>query len=185
MIDVIIAIIFIVVLCVYLWLKQRYRYWENRQVPHLKPTSLIFGNESDAILGKLPLAENSLKHYNALAPHRFGGVYNFYKPLLYVRDPDLIKNILIKDFQYFLNRNPGLANEEDPLSLNLFNLMGEEWKVLRRKLSPTFTSGKMKIVFQLMKECAEDMGKILDKSAVIGEVVHVQDLMARYVKTLP
>jgi len=179
MIDLIILTVFTIIACGYLWLKQRYHFWENRRVPYLKPESLFFGNNGDVVSGKLSLAESTLKHYNGLAPHKFGGIYIFYKPLLYVRDPELIKNILIKDFNHFYDRSFDLAHEQDPLSLHLFNLAGEEWKILRHKLSPTFTSGKMKLLFGLMQECVQKLETIVEKSALDHEAIQVKDLMAR------
>lgn len=179
MFDFIIITIVTIVIGCYYWLKQRYQYWEILRVPYLKAESLLFGNEYEFAVGKIPAADNFVKHYNSLAPHRFGGVYHFFQPALYIRDPELIKNILIKDFHHFYDRSFDFANKEDPLSLHLFNLCGEEWKTLRNKLSPTFTSGKMKVLFEVMKECAENLKKIIDQSTMDQDEMEVSDLMAR------
>lgn len=173
------TIIFIVVLYGYLWVKRRYRYWENRKIPHLKPESLFFGNSYDVATGRLSTAEGICKNYENLAPHRFGGVYHFHQPVLYIRDPELTKNILIKDFHHFHDRNFNFTNERHPLSSHVFNLVGEEWKELRQKLSPTFTSGKMKMLFVLMKECVEKLEKIIDESTLEQKTINAKDLMTR------
>lgn len=180
MIEVIILTIVTILIGVYFWLKQRYQFWKNRGVPYLKPTSLIFGNNGDVVTGKLSLPANTLKIYNALAPNKFAGIYIFYKPILFVRDAELIKNILIKDFHHFSDRSFDFAHKQDPLSLHLFNLAGEEWKILRHKLTPTFTSGKMKLLFVLMNECVEKLGEIIKQSTLDREPIKVKDLMARY-----
>jgi len=171
--------IFTIIICGHLWVKQRFLYWEKRRIPYLKPNSLIYGNEYESIRGKISLPEGAAKHYNDLAPHRFGGTYHFYKPIFYVRDPELIRNILIKDFHHFHDHVLDLASKDDPLSLVLFNLNGEEWKTLRQKLTPTFSSGKMKLMFELMKECVEKMNSIIVESIPDDESLNVKDLMTR------
>lgn len=58
-----------------------------------------------------------------------------------MRDPALIQNILIKDFQYFTDHSVYHDEKNDPLSAHLFAIGGDAWKALRQKLSPAFTTG--------------------------------------------
>lgn len=44
------------------------------------------------------------------------GFYNFIQPAFVVIDPDLAKNILIKDFNNFVNRGTYVNEEDEPLS---------------------------------------------------------------------
>lgn len=179
MIELVIAVVFTVVALGYHWLRQRTLFWEKRQIPHLSPESLFLGNNWDVFWGRLSVTENIQRLYNALAPHPFGGIYFFSKPILLVRDPELIKKVLVKDFRYFPDRSGDIADERDPLSLHLVFLRGKKWSVLRQKLTPTFTSGKMKVLFNFVNECSEKLAEIVQKSALDRETVDVRDLMAR------
>lgn len=51
---------------------------------------------------------------------------------------------------------------------------------LRIRLTPTFTSGKMKYMFDLVKECAEEFQQSLLKSATAGESVDIKDCSVNY-----
>jgi cytochrome P450 family 6 len=48
------------------------------------------------------------------------------------------------------------------------------------KLTPTFTSGKMKMMFQTLVDCGLELGSILEKSASDEEVIEIKDILARY-----
>lgn len=180
MLGIIFVAIIFIVSSIYLLLKQRYQYWEKRGVPYLKPHNLICGNDYDLVLGKLSFPETILRNYKELAPHRIGGTFSFFHPVLYVRDPNLVKNILTKDFNHFADRSPEFCNRAEPLTMHLFNLCGDEWKLMRAKLTPTFTSGKMKMMFGLVNECADQLRLCVDLKITRGETVEVKDIMARY-----
>jgi cytochrome P450 len=66
-------------------------------------------------------------------------------------------------------------NDADPLlAKNLFNMEGQNWKEMRSKLSPTFTSGRMKTMFPLVLKCAETLDKYLGTMADTGTFVDVK-----------
>ena len=56
------------------------------------------------------------------------------KPLLTVADPEIIKEINIKNFHLFVDRNDLLTG--DPMTdRSLFSLMGDDWKKMRSIVS--------------------------------------------------
>jgi hypothetical protein len=65
----------------------------------MKPT-LPFGNMGDAILLRKSSAEMMKKLYDQFPEEPYVGIYQFLRPLLLIRDPELIKQVMVKDFSY-------------------------------------------------------------------------------------
>lgn len=63
--------------------------------------------------------------YDQLEPHRFAGVYTLHKPSIMIRDPELIKNILVKDFSHFNDHGFKPAVDVEPLTNHLFSMSGK------------------------------------------------------------
>jgi cytochrome P450 family 6 len=118
--------------------------------------------------------------YNSLEGHRYGGVYMICRPRLFLREPDLIKDVLVKDFSTFHDRGVYMNEETNPLSGHLFSLPGKRWRNLRIKLTPTFTSGKLKIMFPRLVECGDELKLCVESIAGRGEVTEVKDILARF-----
>lgn len=97
-----------------------------------------------------------------------------------LRDPDLIKTILVKEFNTFYERNAHSNHKTDPLSQNLFLLKGPAWRLLRTKLSPIFTSLRLKQMFPLVSTCAENLKKYVDQYSTKGKPLEMKDAAARY-----
>ncbi|XKL69071.1 hypothetical protein PGB90_006840 [Kerria lacca] len=134
----------------------------------------------ETLFNGIPLIKVHEKWYNELSSYKFGGIFHFSTPILIVRDPELIKNICTKDFDYFINRLDNELDENEPFALNLFGLRGQKWKILRSKLTPTFTSGKMKVMFHIIKEYNRELVKMIDKMNMEKDVLETKELMARY-----
>jgi cytochrome P450 family 6 len=118
--------------------------------------------------------------YTSLEGHRYGGMYIISRPLLFLRDPDLIKDVLVKDFATFHDRGVYMNEEIEPLSEHSFSLPGKRWRNLRVKLAPTFAYGKMKMMFQKLVECGDELKLCLENIAGRGEVIEVKDILARF-----
>lgn len=59
-------------------------------------------------------------------------------------------------------------------------LEGQDWKERRTKLSPIFTSGKMKMMFDIVDSIGDQFVKALDKEIKISETFNVQQILAKY-----
>jgi len=80
--------------CVY-----KYSFWKEKGVKFMKPT-FPFGNMRDTILRRKPKAEMMKKLYDEFPEEPYVGIYEFLRPVLVIRDPELIKQVLVKDFSY-------------------------------------------------------------------------------------
>jgi len=59
-------------------------------------------------------------------------------------------------------------------------LKGTKWRIVSSKLTPTFTSGKLKMMFSLIAECAEQLQQYVDKPARNGDILEMKEIMARF-----
>lgn len=164
---------------VYFYFKYKFSYWESKGVPFLAPT---FPYGSLKGVGKqIHLSKISQITYEKFkGKDKFCGLYFFVKPVALLLDIDLVKNVLIKDFNNFNDRGIYYNEEDDPLSAHLFSLNGKKWKHLRAKLTPTFTSGKMKFMFPTIVEVADRFKNCLIDVTKENEVLEIRELLARF-----
>lgn len=66
------------------------------------------------------------------------------------------------------------------MNANLFNMDVTRWRPLRIKLSPVFTSGKLKEMFPLILKCAERLEQCLEDAVKRGGPVDCFEISARY-----
>ena len=91
------------------------------------------------------------------------------KPTLVVADPELLKQIMVKDFPIFRNRYPFPVLIGPPFEKNLLESKDETWKRIRTTLTPTFSTGKIKLMVPLMEKSCDTLVEKLDKIADSGE----------------
>ncbi|KAJ9573562.1 hypothetical protein L9F63_009047, partial [Diploptera punctata] len=156
-----------------------HKHFSKKNVPCLKPLP-VFGNMGPLAFGTKSFPEFIADVYNKLKGHKYGGFYEFLKPVVVLRDPELIKMVTIKDFEHFLDHRNLITEDSEPLfGKALFNLQGPRWRHMRSTLSPAFTSSKMKNMFTLVSECGDQMGDFLHRSDRRLEI-EMKDLFTRY-----
>lgn len=176
--DIVLGVIGFLYL-IYFYVTSTYGYWEERGIPFAKPIP-FFGNIKDALLGKSSIIDIHKNIYNQFASEKFVGYFIMRRPVLMIRDPELIERVLIKDFVHFYDRGMPADPEFEPLTLNLFNIKGQFWRDLRYKLTPTFSSGKLKAMFEQISKCGEDLNQEIFKFAQSGEVVEGKTIFSLF-----
>ncbi|XP_018365040.1 PREDICTED: cytochrome P450 9e2-like [Trachymyrmex cornetzi] len=156
-------------------------YFEQLKIPHVRPIPIL-GNMAPFAFQRMCHMELQQKMYNHFSNAKFFGFYDFIMPIFVIRDPDLISTIAIKQFDNFCDHH-GFVNETlDPIAgRNLFNLKGDHWREMRKLLSPSFTSSKMKMMFGLICQCAENFSNfVVVQTEEAAKTYNMKDLLSRY-----
>lgn len=177
--TVIAAILLIATATVYFYFKfVIFSYWKRRGIKYV-PAKSPLGTFGQVFLQKKQMGVQAMEYYrNTSEP--FLGLYAVVRPVLLVCDLELIRNILIKDFQHFVDRGTYSDEKNDPLSAHLFNVADDKSRNLRVKLTPTFTSGKLKAMFSTLLDCGIPLQRFIDKAAASGETIELRELSAQY-----
>ena len=161
------------------FLRQNLNYWKVRGIPHEEP-HIVMGNfkgiRSEYNFGEI--VARQYRKFKGTGP--FCGVLVVKRPAVVLLDKELIKNVLIKDFNNFPDRGLYYNEQNDPLTGHLFFLEGQKWKILRNKLSPTFTSGKMKFMYPTLLKVTQQLIQILQETIKREPIVDVRNILARF-----
>ena len=87
----------------YRWITKSFNKWKDLGIPYVKP-SFPFGSHN-FIFDKVHLNELSKDDYFRFPDEKVYGWFLFGKPCLAIRDPNILKNIQVKDFNHFVDRN--------------------------------------------------------------------------------
>lgn len=155
-------------------------FWSKRGFKQLEPTFLV-GNAAPLFTLKVSIGEFLKDLYFKHKHHKVLGFYMTYRPVLLINDAKIVQDIMIRDFSSFHDRPMPVDEVNDPLSAHLFNIPGQRWRDLRVKLSPTFTSGKLKGMFSIIQNVGQVLEDYLEKNMKNGvDVFEWRDLMARF-----
>lgn len=163
----------------WLYIKYVYNYWARRGVPYLKP-KFPFGAFANGFLQKISIDDQIKEIYDLSKDEPFVGVYSLMTPVLLIRDPELIRTILIKDFNFFPHRGWYVNEDVDPMAHNMLVQNGEAWRNSRTKLSPTFTTGRLKAMFETITKCGNSLDGLISEYAKSGEVIEIREVFARF-----
>uniref|UniRef100_A0A1B0ACR9 Cytochrome P450 n=1 Tax=Glossina pallidipes TaxID=7398 RepID=A0A1B0ACR9_GLOPL len=153
-----IEFILLLLLIIYLfhrWATANNDFFLKRGIPYKKP-KILFGNMWNVILKRKSIVDIIVDLYNEHDEPVYG-IFDSRQPVLLIRDPDIIKQITVKNFEHFINHRSMFGDENDKNNLfgsSLVMMKDRRWKDMRSTLSPAFTGSKMRHMFRLMNEVA-------------------------------
>jgi cytochrome P450 len=170
-----ISVITVIFIGIYFYVTRNFKFWQKLGIPYVKPTPFV-GSLKECVLVKTTIGEQLQRIYNEHRDKPYVGIFSFVKPSLLIRDVELVKNILVKDFQTFMDRVVSFEDKFDPLFSKMMGVItGERWRNLRTNLTPLFTSSKMKMMFYLVDVCGKELADCLEKATAGGKLP--QDLL--------
>ena len=94
--------------------------------------------------------------------------------MVVTQDVDIIKSVMVKNFDSFVNRSktPTLFQGKNKKDLkSMLFLHDEEWRRMRRMLTPMFSSKKIKMMAPLIQESCERLNEKMSSISNNGESV--------------
>ncbi|XP_012055383.1 PREDICTED: cytochrome P450 6a2-like [Atta cephalotes] len=171
---------FVVILyLLYYYLTSDFDYWTSCGINGPKPIP-FFGNIVDFLMGKKNMGDFYKEIYDRYPKESMVGVFLRGNPVLVIKDPEYIKQVLIKDFTTFADRHSIVYEKAEPMSMHLFRLDAVRWRSLRMRLSSVFTSGKLKDMFHLLLKCSDHFEKYLDEIVSKDSIVECRHLTSKF-----
>ncbi len=122
----ILTLLFSSIFVIFLYLKYRLNFWKRKKVPYIP--SNVYKAVGMQFYYPVSKFDHYVRVFRNLSGHPFGGSYWALKPQLVVREPELIKRILSKDFDHFRERGSVYFSEHDPLSKHIFSAPADLWR---------------------------------------------------------
>lgn len=177
----------LLLLLFYRYVTKNFNKWEQLAIPHIKG-QFPMGSHKDLFLGRAHLNELSKADYHRFKEEPLYGWFLLGKPVLGVNNLDLVKNILVKDFNNFVDRNSDIMQEAlksggdlDKLWINqMSNMKGDDWKDVRSAFSPIFTSGKLKTMLRFIRGVGENLAEEMDLKATQGEDFELKEVFGKF-----
>lgn len=174
----ILAITVVILAFIYNFIIKNWWYFTVRNVKFYRGLPIL-GCIDQMILGKESFAMTIHRLYNKFPTERFFGIFELTQPVFIVRDPELIREITVQQFEHFTNHQGDII---DPLlGRGLFFLKNQKWKDMRGVLSPAFTGNKMRSMFELIhKSTGAFIKQLSTKLATDGNVIELKDTFTRH-----
>lgn len=165
---------------IYLLILKNWWYFSNRNVKCVRGWPVI-GSLYELLIGRESFAVILDKFYKKFPNERFFGIYEITHPIYIVRDPDLVKQITVQNFDHFLNHQGNFeeCDKDSLLGRTLFFMRDQKWKDMRARLSPAFTGIKMRLMFELVDDSTRDFVQGL-RNRSNSEIIELRDLFSRF-----
>ncbi|XP_045904172.1 cytochrome P450 3A40-like [Micropterus dolomieu] len=132
--------------------------------------------------GTMLAYKKGFMHFDSECFKKYGktwGIFDGRQPVLCITDPAMIKTVLIKEcYSLFTNRRNFRLNGElyDAVSI----AEDDQWRRIRSVLSPSFTSGRLKEMFDIMKHHSANLISSMKKTADKDEPLELKEFFGPY-----
>merc|ERR1712110_8109 len=124
----------------YFWLIGKWKYWKEQGIPGPTP-SFPAGNFGPIMSLKVHLNAWFRDLYHQFPEEKVVGIYIINQPTMIVQDPDMARQILVKDFNHFVDRDTeenmskAFPGKIDAYWLEQMTIKtGDKWKDIRPHL---------------------------------------------------
>ncbi|KAG4080258.1 hypothetical protein HA402_010750 [Bradysia odoriphaga] len=162
----------------YLWLRNRYSYWERLGVPGPKPV-YVFGNLLKQLTFQEHISIAYKRWHNTYNNVPYLGFYKLLQPAVMIRDPELQREILVKAFMNFHRNDVTISDNDELLKANPFFSSGEEWRQSRAMFGTFFSANKIKTVFPAMLKVANEWEQYV-RSLGTNTEIDGKDICSRF-----
>jgi len=146
----------LVSLAVYCHIKA-FSFWKERGLPGPTPWPIFGTNIYYLFCNKIELDQRWRDKYG-----RTYGLYEGYSPVLRTTDSEVIKQIYVKQFQSFTDRNNTFVFG-DNVRRWLFWTKGDLWANQRALVSPMFTASKMRSMVPIISESVQRLVNYIER----------------------
>ncbi|CAG9808691.1 unnamed protein product [Chironomus riparius] len=161
-------LIVVLVYLFYKWSTSTYDFFRKQGIPFRKPVPLL-GSNANMFIRRKPFHEIIDEWFHEFENEKVSGLFEFRRPVVLIRDPQIIKQLTVKDFDHFMDHRVLITEDIDPLfGKNLVSLSGQKWKDMRATLSPAFTGSKMRQMFDFVSTVAIQTSETLKKDIQNG-----------------
>lgn len=175
-------------LATYLLVRAYFRscaFFDRLSIPYLRPKP-VFGNVFGVLFHRQSHPALLQQHYRTFAPLPCFGMFELTHPILVVRDLQLAKRLLVRDFDHFTDHRRFHTEREPLLGKSLFLLRGDRWRDMRSTITPAFTGSKMRAMLPFVQQCSGQYVAALRAGAAAPQlagrplVVEMKELCNRF-----
>ncbi|XP_063361860.1 cytochrome P450 6B6-like [Cydia amplana] len=167
--------VIIIVTLLYIHFTKHNDDWIEKNVPGPEPT-FIFGNVEDAVLRRKHIGVVFKNISDAYPEEKVLGIFVMRNPELLVQDLDIVKNILIKDFDVFVDRGVAFEN-----NLGADLLHDEDTRrMLRSRFYSLFTKENLQNMMHLLIDKGNTFVDYVDQITRLKQEQDVHTLIQKY-----
>uniref|UniRef100_A0A7E4VSY1 Cytochrome P450 n=1 Tax=Panagrellus redivivus TaxID=6233 RepID=A0A7E4VSY1_PANRE len=174
-ISLAIVVILLPVTATYFKLRRLNLYWQDRG---------ISGPVGNILVGSKVALFSDINGFDSENFEKYGDTFGAVlagTPDLVTKDVGFIKTVFNAEFDAFTDRED-ISNffpKESFFSSWLTILKGDDWKRVRQRLTPAFTTAKMRKLLVPMEYCAKELNAELEKYAEEKAEIDVKDLFGK------